>query len=75
MALKTKKCHNHIQCGFKIKNYSHRHMKLFLNCQKYSSSKDMALFPATTDYKTPLVTGGRQIQGSKFVQCHLQWPH
>jgi len=38
-------------------------MKYFLNCQKYSSSEDMALFPAATDYKTPLLTGSRQKQG------------
>jgi len=63
MALKPNRCHNHIHCRFKIKNYSHGHMKYFLNCQKYQSSKDMALFPAAADYKTPLFTRGRQKQG------------
>jgi len=60
MALKPKRCHNHMHYRFKIKNYSDAHMKSFLNCQKYSSSEDMAPFPGATDYKTPLVTGGRQ---------------
>ena len=62
MALKPQRCHNHIHCRLKIKNYSHGHMKCFLNCQKYSCPKDMALFPAATDYKIPLVIGGRQKQ-------------